>query len=770
VNRTLIVQISICLLFLNTWFLNSQTNVQEERPLVEVLREIETRFRITFNFADENVIGIKVVPPPTHLTLEQTLTYLSEETGLDFSQLGNRSAIIKRKVLPTFTNTQFLDEVIVTNYLTKGVTLKEGGITDIRPQDFEILPGLIEPDVLHTIQALPGVLSVDERVSNINVRGGTNDQNLILWDGIKMYQTGHFFGLISAFNPYLTEDVVVQKNGTSAVYGDGVSSVIDMKSSNEIGHLFTGGAGLNLVNVDAHGKIPIGKKTEFQFSARRSITDMLSTPTYDAYFERIFQDTDLTSSASTSQNERFYFYDFSGKLMIDITEKDKVMISALNIYNNLNYQETSTINDRNEALNSMLVQHNLALGISHSRRWNDRLNTSTEVYFSNYDLDATNFDLINIQRLIQENEVYDTGLKLHAEYKLRNNLNYFGGYQFNEVGISNLEDVNNPPYRSYIKEVIRSHAIFNEIKFISNSNQTNARIGLRTNYIEKFSEFYVEPRFSFSQKFLNNFRFELLGEIKSQYTTQIIDLQNDFLGVEKRRWILANNLDIPVVESGQVSAGLQYNRRGFLISADAYIKRVDGITTRSQGFQNQYQLINAIGQYDVKGIDFLVQKRFENVSTWISYSYSDNDYTFENLNNGLSFPNNADVSHALTFAGTMNINNLKLAIGANWRTGKPFTEINQSQPISNNRINYNKPNSSRLSDYFRTDFSATYKLNFGDEIESIAGFSLWNVLDRKNIINSYYRLEDELSDNPNIIKVENYSLGITPNFSFRVNF
>lgn len=765
-NKTLIVQISICVLFLNSWFLNSQTNVQEQIPLVKILRNIESTFDITFTFADDNVIDLSIIPPLKDLTLEQVLTYLSQATNLNFNQISSRSIVIQSFRDSKFTATQFLDEVIVTNYLTRGVSLNEGGVTNIKPKNFDILPGLIEPDVLNSIQAIPGVQSVDERVSNINVRGGTNDQNLILWDGIKMYQTGHFFGLISAFNPYLTEDVVVQKNGTSAVYGDGVSSVIDMKSSNTIGKNITGGAGINLVNADVYGKIPFGKSAEFQFSARRSITDLFSTPTYDSYFKRIFQDTDLTSNTSVSQNERFYFYDFTGKLIIDIGEKDKVKVNALNIYNNLNYEESSTINDRNEALNSMLIQHNLALGVSHSRTWSKRLETIAEIYFSNYDLDATNFDLINAQRLIQENEVYDSGVKLHAKYKLRNNLNYFGGYQYNEVGISNLEDVNNPVFRRYIKEVIRSHAIINEVKFISNSGQTNARIGLRTNYIEKFSEFFIEPRFSFSQKFLNNFRFEFLGEIKSQYTTQIIDLQNDFLGVEKRRWVLANEIDIPIVESEQISVGIQYNKNGFLLSAEAYSKRVQGITTRSQGFQNQYQFVNSIGRYDVKGLDFLIQKRFDNVNTWMSYSFSDNEYTFDNLNNGIAFPNNANISHALTFAGTLTINKLKLALGANWRTGKPYTKFNEVQPLSGNTINYNKPNSSNLSDYFRTDLSATYKLNFGDEVESIAGFSLWNVLDRKNIINTYYRLDDD----QNIVKVENFSLGLTPNFSFRLHF
>ena len=184
---------------------------------------------------------------------------------------------------------------------------------------------------------------------------------------------------------------------------------------------------------------------------------------------------------SISKNERFYFYDVTGKFLYDISKKDKLRLNFLNIYNTIDYEEQFRINDVNESLNSKLTQRNLATGIEYSRKWSPDLSTTAQVYFSNYDLDATNFDVINNQRLIQENEVYDAGLKVHFKYNIDDNLYWFGGYQFIEVGISNLEDVNNPVFRRYIKEVVRTHAVFNEVKFRSNSNNTSIRIGRRAN-------------------------------------------------------------------------------------------------------------------------------------------------------------------------------------------------------------------------------------------------------------------------------------------------
>ena len=102
---------------------------------------------------------------------------------------------------------------------------------------------------------------------------------------------------------------------------------------------------------------------ELQVSSRRSVNDVIITPTYDQYFKRVFQDSDLTNNQNNdnfiSKNERFYFYDVATKLLYDISKKDKLRLNFLNIYNNLNYEEQSRINDVNEVLNSQLIQRNL---------------------------------------------------------------------------------------------------------------------------------------------------------------------------------------------------------------------------------------------------------------------------------------------------------------------------------------------------------------------------------------------------------------------------
>ncbi len=663
-----------------------------------------------------------------------------------------------------------LSEVVLVNYLTKGIIKKVDGQIAIKPLDFGILPGLSDPDVLQTIQALPGIESIDETISNINVRGGSHDQNLILWDGIKMYQTGHFFGLISAFNPYLTSSVDVIKNGTKAQYNDAVSSTINIQTKDEITDTFSVNTGVNLISADFSSEIPITKKWSLQLAGRRSLTDFVNTPTFERYFERTFQDTEIIEGNTNvdrevTGNENFLFYDFAAKLLFDANDKDQFRVSLINANNELSYEEFGLTPDENRT--SSLDQANIGVGANWTRKWSSNFNTTISGYYTQYNIDAINFDIINTQRLEQNNEVLDWGVKAVANLKLSNGLSLQSGYQLYEVGVTNAVDINLPRFFQITKDVLLNHALFSE--FTWKKHRTYIRAGVRVNYPEKFNRFIIEPRLSISHKLNNALSFNVKGEFKSQYTTQIIDLQEDFLGVDNRRWVLANEEDVPITTSRQGAVGIDYNYKGWLVSTNAFYKTVDGISTRSQGFLDQNQFINEVGEYNVQGVEFLINKRNNTFSTWLSYTYGKNDYTFDTLAPS-EFPNTADIRHSIVAAGTYTIHNFKLALGVNWRSGRPFTLPTENNPVNTNTvpatINYQEPNAENLDDFLRADISAVYDFKLNPLIDATLSASVLNVLDNNNTISSYFRLTDE----NRIQRVDSRSLGITPNVSFRVKF
>ena len=183
---------------------NQRAAAQNNEPtsLEGVLKVLETRYNVRFSYNPNALAKLLTSIPNEQLSLNEALEFISTNTAVSFTILNER--FIAVKVInwsETFLD-QTLDEVLITNYITSGVSKKSLGSFNIQPEKFGILPGLVEPDILLILQSLPGITSTDETVSNLNVRGGTNDQNLIIFDGMKMYQSGHFFIFIPSKPDY----------------------------------------------------------------------------------------------------------------------------------------------------------------------------------------------------------------------------------------------------------------------------------------------------------------------------------------------------------------------------------------------------------------------------------------------------------------------------------------------------------------------------------------------------------------------------------------
>ncbi|WP_297795558.1 TonB-dependent receptor [uncultured Eudoraea sp.] len=653
-----------------------------------------------------------------------------------------------------------LPEIILSDYLIKGMDRLDNGSFQLNFDQFSILPGLVEEDVLRSVQALPGIQSIDETVSNINIRGGSNDQNLILWDGIKMYQSGHFFGLISMYNPHITQKVALQKNGSSAAYTDGVSGTIAMSSDKKINPDTNGSISINLIDANGYIDIPLGEKASIQVAARKSISDFFETPTYAEYFDRITQDTEISANVDTITNSdiKFDFYDASFRLLVQPTEKDFVRLNFIYTANQVVFNESALVNDSEEIRESNLDQNSIAGSLFYRRKWNPNMITEFSIYETDYKLKAINSNVLQQQRFLQENVVSETGVRAVARNKMFENFEWRNGYHFVETKITNLDDVDDPIFRRLESKVLRTHGIFSEIDWSTPDNNTSVNAGLRFNYLEKFGKQIWEPRLSFNQKFLQWFNVEILGEFKHQNTSQVINFQSDFLGLEKRRWQLSNDDDIPIIQSKQASLGLSYEQYNWLVHAVGFFKEVNGITTQSQGFQDSYEFVKTAGQYDAYGMEFLLRKQIQNWNIWLSYGYLNSKYIFEELPEP-EFRSNFDIEHAVSSGLTFSTKKLLMAAGLNWRTGKPFTPTVPGNEIADGAINYDAVNSDQLDDYLRLDISTTYTTPIGNKTDLQAGISIWNLLNKKNIINTFFRLDDL----DNAQQVNQNSLGITPN-------
>ncbi|CAM3655769.1 TonB-dependent receptor plug domain-containing protein [Flavobacterium gelidilacus] len=665
-----------------------------------------------------------------------------------------------------------LNIFIFEEYLTKGIIKKRDGTFEINPKKQGLLPGLSEPDVFQTIQQIPGINITDGTISNMSIRGGTHDQNLFLWNGIQLYQTGHFFGLISVLNPNLTHKITLSKNGTSSFYGNGVSSSVLISTQTDSIEKSTGAFGINMINVDFYTKLKTSKKSNLEISGRRSFTDLLSSSTYKNYYNKVFQNTIVTNNLNTSYNSDvyFYFYDLSLQYHQKIKKETDFFIDVLHFSNDLDINQSKNENNTIITKQSVLDQETYGANVMFKTNWNPKNSSKISIYTSYFNIQSENQSIQNNQIFNQENTILDIGIKLENNHILSNVFSFSNGYQYNEIGIRNNDKINSPTFSRNNKHVLRNHAIIGELKYLSKNDKFLSTFGIRQNYIEQFQSFIFEPRIQLNYKIAPFFSIEFLAEKKHQVTSQIVDLQKDFLGIEKRRWVLSNNNAIPIIKSNQVSLGFLFSKKNWLLTVDNFYKKVDGITSMTEAFQNQFEFIRTNGSYTVYGTEFLTQKKYKNLMFWVSYAFTQNDYTFKNLTPS-SFPNNFEIKHTIKSAIITNFNKLDLSLGAQWFTGKPTTLPISLTPIylsnSSTEIAYSNPNSTNLKNFFQINLSGSYDINLTQKSKMKIGFSIQNLLNSKTNLNQFYRIN---SNSNSVEQVNTYALKRTPNIFVRYSF
>ncbi|RZJ27063.1 MAG: TonB-dependent receptor, partial [Flavobacterium sp.] len=295
------------------------------------------------------------------------------------------------------------------------------------------------------------------------------------------------------------------------------------------------------------------------------------------------------------------------------------------------------------------------------------------------------------------------------------------------------------------------------------------KAGFRMNYFQDLNVFVPEIRLQYSQQVNRYFRVEVLGEQKSQTMSQVIDRQQDFLGIEKRRWTLADGEMYPLQRSNQLSIGISFRRNNWLVTLDNFYKEVTGITTSEQGFQDQLESVSAAGKYRVLGSELLVQKNFGRYYAWLNYSLNDNRYDFAALSPEY-FPNNFELVHAVAAAAIYEWHSMKIAVGAKWHSGRPVTSPVSAVPDLTNpqapEIIYNDSNNSRLPDFFQMNFSASKDWKIW-KVMFEAGISVVNLLNTRNVVNRFYRVS---ADGTSINRYDTSALDRTPNVHLKISF
>ncbi|WP_298237219.1 TonB-dependent receptor [uncultured Algibacter sp.] len=754
-------------------------------PISVVFSELEEKFNIKFSYNSELVNDRFITLQLKEALLEDILFFLEEKAAIRIKKESERYYTVKSRRL-RLTDTQELDEVLIEEYLTTGISKKNDDASiSLSPQKLGILPGLTEPDVLQSIQLIPGVQSPTETAAGLYIRGGTPDQNLILWDGIKMYHSGHFFGTISAFNPYITDEIKVYKNGTKARYGNRISGVIDITSDSEIPKEINGGFGFNMTHADAYLKAPLDNKSAVMVSARRSITDAFDTETFRNLSQRVFQETKISDGNKIFEDDEFlttkdifYFTDFTVKAMLKPNAKNQFTISSLYTKNKLDYG--FLIEEFEEASQDKLEIINQGTSFNWNHESSESFSHELNVYISDFELDYIGSNSITDEfsdALNKQNKIQDLGFSFDTDWKLNSTKSLGLGYQFSSNKVAyglNFID-SEAPEENFDESNIdtnNTQALYLEYRY-KTKNKWFINAGIRTNYFSVSDQLFVEPRVQIERALSSSLRFKISGESLHQAVSQIVEFNTQEFGLENQIWALSDGVNIPVLESAQLTAGFILDYSGWNVDIEGYYRNIQGLTSFTLGFDNIDDFFSK-GKSNVFGLDVLIKKKIQNYRTWLSYSIMNNDFTFDNINNGESFSGNTDITHHLTWSHTYEWNRFNVSLGWNIRTGIPYTKAaGLIDTPDGTVIDFKETNGARLPNYDRVDISATYKFNVStnEKWKGKLGVSLLNLYNKENILSRTYEKRQSTTETGEVLReVNRSSLGITPNVVFRLEF
>lgn len=764
--------------------------------LQNVFKDLEKRFDVHFSYNSTLLADKKFSFKDNKADLDIILLEISLLHKIKIEYLDASNIIVTKfgkydKV--AFNDSNFLEEVIIkSEYLTFGFDKnKSDGTLSLQPQKLGVLPGLTEPDVMQSLQMLPGISSPSESASKLHIRGGTPDQNLVLFDGIKMYHQGHLFGMISPFNPYITEKVDIYRSGTSAKYGDRIAGVIDMRTTNEIPDEFESGAGANLISADAFIKTPIiNDKLGAVISFRRSLTDVFNSPTYQAFGNKVFQNSTVKNidnitikEEQTVLEDKFAFTDASAKLIIKPHENHTINLSALTISNNLKH---ATSDSDLDGLRDNLDLQNQGASAQWNAKFSNKLTTKAFAYFSNYDTDYkyTDFEENVVENsFFKDNDIQDFGVQAKAIYQLDTLQTVSMGYDWSNLQVNyNLIKTGEDAFTENKNSQLNTQSVFGEYEF--RNNKLYVRAGVRGNYFAELEKFTIEPRAYVDYKIDNNWTVKASAEMKNQAISQLVSFSFNNLGLDNTIWAVADKTNVPVLENKQFTGGFMFSKRGWMLDVEGYYKNVSGLSSFTRGFNitnNNSSYI--VGNSTIYGVDFLLKKKIKKFRTWLGYSLSKNDFQFNQIQPE-SFAGNYDQRHIISWSNTYKYDDFQFSLGWQYNTGKPFTkaslkiaptpgEEQEEVSVTTSLLNYGNVNANRLDNYHRLDLSAVYDfyLDSENKYKARIGASVMNTYKQNNVVDKKFKAEynGEL-EQYQLIEQTTIGLNVTPNVVFRINF
>ena len=680
-----------------------------------------------------------------------------------------------------------LKEVIVSSKKLININRVQMGVERLTIDNIRRVPSVFgEADVLRIITSLPGVKTVGEASTGFNVRGGSADQNLILFNDATIYNPSHFFGMFSAFNPDVIKDLELYKSSIPARFGGRLASVLDINSREGNKKKITGSAGIGLITSRVHLEGPLSKdKTSFIFGGRSTYANWLLglLPSEYENSKASFQDLNFGISHRIDSANNLYL---SGYFSNDRFALDSDTTYA---YSNRNLTIKWIRNFNNRLSVSFIAGFDqykyrvfreedketaftLSFGITQLHAKTDFVYYLSQKHSFDFGLSAIRYKLqpgsykplgkssTVTPDIVETEQALESAIYLTHRYSPNNKLSFSSGIRFSFFNYLGPQNINYyaPGLPKTTANVIDTKE-YEKNKFIKN---------------------YAGPEFRFSARyaFTNSFSIKAAYNSQRQY---IHVLSNTTAIAPTDIWKLSDP-NIRPQQGDQVSMGLYKNFKSNTIetSVEVYYKRIKDYLDYKPGAKLllnhtiETDVINTKGK--AYGVEVLIKKPGGKLNGWISYTYSriflktDEQDPDIRVNRGEFYPANYDKPHDVTVAGNFRLNHrFSVSLNSTYSTGRPITlPIGRYYYAGSERVLYSDRNAHRIPDYLRTDFSmnidGNHKVN--QKTHNSWSIGIYNLLGRKNPYSVYFISQNGL--------VNGYKLSIfgsmLPFINFNIRF
>lgn len=677
------------------------------------------------------------------------------------------------------TDSKMLDEVIISSK-GRDANVKElqMSIQNIDMIQIRKIPSLMgEVDVIKSIQLLPGVHAASEGSSGFSVRGGSPDQNLILLDDVPVYNASHFLGFFSVFNNDVIKDATLYKGDIPAMYDSRLSSVLDIKTIDEIPNKFKMQGGVGILTSRLTLNIP--------FNKGQSAVMLAGRITYGGVL--------ACNMIKKLRGNSMYFYDFNAKIMHTVNDKNRLFVSAYLGDDILGVDSLMTMKYGNKNVTT---------------RWNhifnDKLSSNLSVFYSNYryqigvDMQPYDFDITA--------GIEDLSAKYDFTFLFNNNItSRFGASAtYHQYGQGKLDD-RTGVLATYLgvspdDEIVRKALEYS--LYLTNDHKIgdlfSIRYGLRLSifqnkgeeYLYLFDdeyEYYGDIYYGSNELFHTEFNMEPRlaimyqlddkSSIKASYLRTVQYAQvatNATGGIPFDLWF-PSSPNIKPQKCDQYAIGYFRNflHNDIETSVELFYKDIHNVIDFAD---DAFFIGNAFVDGEVRsgkgrsyGAEILARKNFGKLTGWISYTYSRAFRTIKDINLGKEYISPYDRPHNISIVMNYEFNKY-FDVSATWvyNTGQPTTYPYGKYTIDGVTYSiYNgERNKSRYPDYHRLDLSATLKCKKRKNWQGEWNFSVYNAYGRKNTWAVIFIPQED-----NTIKTQQISLfSVIPSVSYNFKF